>query len=139
MISGPTLHRKQVTKSLVWHYCFILEFLVNSFPPGKFFMLFCSLPIFSSKSTFYIFFKEYLLNIKQIGSRSGQIFFVGPNLGPNCLKRLSADDIQWATKKLLLAGKGSFFFLNHRINVFARYLCQSSKIFCIWHQTLKHQ
>ena len=31
-------------------------------------------------------------SIKQLGSRSGPMFHVGPELGPNCLQRLSADN-----------------------------------------------
>ena len=59
---------------------------------GKFFMLFCRLQIFFKIIFFEKFFQEYHLSVKQIGSRSGPTFFVGPDLGPNCLQRLSADD-----------------------------------------------
>ena len=34
-------------------------------------------------------FQEYLQSVKQFGSRSTQQF-VGPDVGPNCLQRLSA-------------------------------------------------
>ena len=37
------------------------------------------------------FFQEYHQSVKQFGSRSGPTF-VGPDLGPNCLQKLSADD-----------------------------------------------
>ena len=53
-------------------------------------MLFCRLLIFFFKNNFYKIFQEYHQSVKQFGSRSG---FVGPDLGPNCLQRLSADDI----------------------------------------------
>ena len=51
---------------------------------GFFFLFF--LIIFFKK-----IFQEYHQSVKQFESRSG-IHFVGPDLGPNCLKRLSADD-----------------------------------------------
>ena len=35
------------------------------------------------------FFLKYQKSVKQFGSRSGPR---GPDLGPNCLQRLSADD-----------------------------------------------
>ena len=38
---------------------------------------------------FSIFFRKYQKSVKQFGSRSRP---VGPDLGPNCLQRLSADD-----------------------------------------------
>ena len=37
------------------------------------------------------FFQEHNQRVKQFGSRSGQVY-VGPELGLNCLQRLSADD-----------------------------------------------
>ena len=47
-------------------------------PTGKFCMLFCRLLIFF-----------FLLNLFE---KFFQEHFVGPDLGPNCLQRLSADD-----------------------------------------------
>ena len=38
---------------------------------------------------FKTIFQEYHQSVKQFGCRS---HFVGPDLGPNCLQRLSADD-----------------------------------------------
>ena len=55
---------------------------INSLSPGKLFMLFSCPLIFSKINFFEKFFHEYHLSVKQIG----------PNLGPNCLQRLSADD-----------------------------------------------
>ena len=49
----------------------------NSLPPGKFFSLFCHLLIFSKMNLFEKLFHER---------------FVGPDLGPICLQRLSADE-----------------------------------------------
>ena len=54
---------------------------------GKFFMFFCHLLIFFKVSLFEKFFQEYHQSVKQFGSRS-----VGPDLVPNCLPKISADD-----------------------------------------------
>ena len=69
-------------------------------------MLFCRLLIFSKSFIFEKFFQEYHMSVKQIGSRSGPTFF-RPDLGPNCLQRLSADDTrrQRVNSKSLAAGK----------------------------------
>ena len=83
-------------------FCLLTFYMLRNF-----FMNFRHLIIFKvyfSKS----FFEEYHQDVKQFGSRSGPTFcqteartnrgttlashFVGPDLGPNCLQRLSADD-----------------------------------------------
>ena len=46
---------------------------------------------FCQNQSFLKFFQEYHQSVKPFGSRSGPTF-VGPDLGPNCLQRLSADD-----------------------------------------------
>ena len=53
----------------------------------------------SADYRFDILFQAYHQSFKQFGSSSGQ---VGPDLGPNCLQRLLADDnchthIKWAS------------------------------------------
>ena len=67
---------------------------VNSLPPGKFFMLFCRLLIFFSKTTFSKISFKNTCTIRVSNSlvpdqarRS-----VRPDLGQNCLQKLSADD-----------------------------------------------
>ena len=45
-------------------------------------------------------FQEYHKRVKQVGSRSGPTF-VGPDLGPNCLQMLSADDTSRQKAKLI--------------------------------------
>ena len=52
--------------------------------PEKLLMLFCSLLIFFKINFFEKFFQEYHLSFKR---------FVGPDLGLNCLQKLSTDDI----------------------------------------------
>ena len=37
-------------------------------------------------------YQEHYQSIKQLRSRPGPMLHVGPDLGPNCLQRLSADD-----------------------------------------------
>ena len=61
------------------------------FTRGKFFMLFsCLLNLFKIKF-FEKFFQDYHRSVKQFGSRSGRTkHSVSPDLGPNCLQRLSA-------------------------------------------------
>ena len=54
-------------------------------------MRFCRLLIFFKINIFEKFFQEFHLSVKQIGSRSGSTF-CQPDLGPNCLHKLSADD-----------------------------------------------
>ena len=39
-----------------------------------------------------LIFQEHSLSVKRFGPRSGPRFYVGPDLGPNCLQRLSADE-----------------------------------------------
>ena len=53
------------------------------------FMMFCRLLIFPSK--FKKIPHDYHQSGKQVGSRSGPMF-CRPDLRPNCLQRLSADD-----------------------------------------------
>ena len=38
------------------------------------------------------FFQELYESVKWFGSRSGPLVYVGPDLGPNCVQRLSTDD-----------------------------------------------
>ena len=54
-------------------------------------MFSCRLLIFSKSFVFEKFFQEYHLSVKQIDPDQARRF-VGPDLGPNCLPRLSADD-----------------------------------------------
>ena len=55
-------------------------------------MIFCRLLIFFKINLFKKFLKEIRLSVKHFGSRSGGCF-VGTDLGPNCLQRLSADNM----------------------------------------------
>ena len=52
----------------------LINDFINSFPPGKLFMLFCYLLIFFQIDFFEKFFQEYHLSDRQIGSRSGPAF-----------------------------------------------------------------
>ena len=61
---------------------------INSFPSWKFFMLFYRLLIFFQNSFRNTISVSNRLDPDQARS------FVGPDLGPNCLQRLSADDTQ---------------------------------------------
>ena len=57
-------------------------------------MILCHLLMFFFQISFFkTFFREYDQNVKRLGYslRSGPTFF-GPDLGPNCLQRLSADN-----------------------------------------------
>ena len=53
-------------------------------------MPFCRLLIFFKINFFEKFLQKYHLSVKQIGSRSGPM--IGPDLGPICLQKLSAED-----------------------------------------------
>ena len=75
------------------------EIVFNSLHAGEFFMLCCRLLIFFKINIFKKFFQEYHQSVKQFGSRSGPTFC--PDLGPNCLQRLSADDKLWLARKEL--------------------------------------
>ena len=62
-------------------------------------MLFCRLLIFFKINLLKKKLQEYHQNVKQFGPRSGPTiteitvkFLVGPDLGPNCLPGLSADN-----------------------------------------------
>ena len=63
-------------------------FLFLSLPTRYICMFFCHLLIFS-KSTFS---ENFIRNIIIRQSVKQAIHFVGPDLGPNCLQRLLADD-----------------------------------------------
>ena len=63
------------------HFCLTLGALAN-----------VSCFLSSADFFFKINFQEYHLSVKQVGSRSRR--FVGPDLGPNRLRKLSADDIR---------------------------------------------
>ena len=58
---------------------------------GNFSYFCCRLLTFFKIIFFKKFFQEHNQSIKRFGSRSGT-HSVGPDLGPNCLQRLSADD-----------------------------------------------
>ena len=69
-------------------------------------MLFCCLLIFFQNQLFEKLFQEYHLSVKQIGpDQAGH--FVGPDHGPNCLHKLSADD----TRSLFTVKSISLFIL----------------------------
>ena len=63
----------------------------HSLPPGKIFHAFLSFADFFQINFFEEFFQKYHQSVKQFGSRSGPTF-VSPDLGSNCLQRLSADN-----------------------------------------------
>ena len=50
--------------------------------------------LFFFKLTLEKIFREYHQRVKQFGSRSGPTFS-RPDLGTNCLQKLSADDTNW--------------------------------------------
>ena len=54
-------------------------------------MLLLSSSDFSKITFFQKFFQEHCQSVKQFGFRSGQTFF-SPDLGPNYLQRLTADN-----------------------------------------------
>ena len=57
------------------------------------FSCFCCRLLTFSKLSFSKNCEDHYQSIKQFGPRSGPTFCsVGPDLGPNCLQRLSADD-----------------------------------------------
>ena len=60
-----------------------VHLVLNSLPTGTFFMIFCRLLIFFSKSTFL---KNSFRNTIRVSNS------LNLGLGPNCLQRLSADD-----------------------------------------------
>ena len=65
---------------------------VNSLPPWKFFMLFLSSADFFSKSTFSKnFFRNTICVAIRLDPDQAR-HYVRPDLGPNCLQKLSADD-----------------------------------------------
>ena len=51
----------------------------------------CRLLIFFKVNFFEKFFREYQQDVNSLDPDQAQ-HFVGPDLGPNCLQRLSADD-----------------------------------------------
>ena len=68
---------------------------LSSLSTGLFCMLFYRLLIFFKIAFSEKFFQEYHQSVKQFGPRSDLKFRsqdVGPDLDPNCLQRLSADD-----------------------------------------------
>ena len=60
----------------IFQYCFYYSFI----------LYYCAI-FYSLDAGFF----QYNQCVKQLGSRSGR-HFVGPDLGPNCLQRLSADN-----------------------------------------------
>ena len=53
----------------------------------------------------------YHQSVEQFGSSSGQKFFVGPDLGPSCLQRLSADNTKRSYFNFTGVGKTSLVHL----------------------------
>ena len=52
-----------------------------------------------------MFMQEHYQSVKQFRSRLGQTFCLCPDLGPNCLQRLSADEIFTRARKELRGGR----------------------------------
>ena len=80
------LNRKMTFWTKIWRF----NRQVNSLPTGKFFMLFCRLLIFFKIN----FLKNSFRNIIRMSNSldpDQARRFVGPDLGQNCLPRLSAD------------------------------------------------
>ena len=59
---------------------------------GKFCIIFCHLMIFFKINSFNRKIQGYRQSVKQFGPDEGPTTFVGPDLGPKSLQRLSADD-----------------------------------------------
>ena len=79
---------------MFWNQCrFWSDGFITIWQLGNFAGIFFCLLIFQTKFFFTKneFFQEYLQRVKQFGSRSGPTF-VRPDLGQNCLQRLSADN-----------------------------------------------
>ena len=79
-------------------------------------LFFCPLLIIFKIHFFKKIFQEYDLSVNQIASRSSlTFFFVGPDLGLNCLQRLSADN----TRDSPFLARGNFC---HQLITFANSL-----------------
>ena len=84
---------------------------VYSLHTGKFCILFCCLLIFS-KSTFSKYSIRNIIRVSNTLDPDQVRRFVGPDLGPNCLLRLSADDTsKWRFKY-------NVFFNHHTVEIF---------------------
>ena len=65
--------------------------VVTSLHAGKLFMIFCSLKIFFKINVFKTSYQN-TIRVSNILDPDQAQHNVGPNLGPNCLRRLTADD-----------------------------------------------
>ena len=74
-----------------WLHAFVEIQLLSTLCPPRNFSCFFVICCFFQNQLFEKFFQEYHQSVKQFGPRSGTTF-VGPDLGPICLQRLSADD-----------------------------------------------
>ena len=82
-------------------------------PPGKFFILFCRLLIFFKIT----YLKKIFMNTIKVSNSldpDQARHFVRPDLGPNCLQRLSADD----TSRLRVNASSQNSFLGGRYLTF---------------------
>ena len=81
-------------------------------------MLFLLSADFFQSHFFLKFFQEYHQGVKQFESRSGPTF-VGPDLGSNCLPRLSADD---TSRQRVDPCHVEYFYLLHFSPVFILFI-----------------
>ena len=80
---------------------------------GNFSCFCCRLPTFFKINLYQKFFQEHYQSVKQVGSR-----FCGPDLGPNCLQRLSADNTSLGRElKSSMVYRGSYMSAHVLLNL----------------------
>ena len=72
------------------------------------FSCFCCLSTFFKIILYKKFFQEHYQGVKRFGSRSGQMS-VGPDLGPNCLQRLS-DSADYKSRRYICSKERVILF-----------------------------
>ena len=87
-------------------------------PPGEFFPLFCRLLIFS-KSTFLKNSFRNTIRVSNSLDPDQARHSVGPDLGPNCLQKLSAEDTRrYRVKRLPMSTHtGHTFLVRNKKNI----------------------
>ena len=99
------IHLKPLSKSRHCIYLIVMIILLTLCILGKVAYSSAVCLLFFSNSTFSKKYFRNTISVKQFGSRSGPTFF-GPDLGPNCLKMLSADDTSWQSSHIIYSVHG---------------------------------
>ena len=147
-LNHRTRIKAKVTHQSLYHQLLRLvlffwpEIRMNSLACWDFFHNFCHLPFFFSKLTISKNSFRNTIRVSNGLDPDQDRHFVGPDLGPNCLQRLSADEKKSFKKTIRVSNswiqmKPAFCWASSRPKLFAKIISRQHKqkdkgLKCIW-------